>query len=164
MAYGDDSGFTAWLAAQGYTLPSGAPTAAVLRQRGSAYLDAAYEGSWTGSRTDSVTQEDGWPRTGAYLNCVSAIASDATPAAVVNASYRAAWLDAETPGILAGVVPTQGKRVKRQKVDSIEREFFDDGKASIGSGPSFVDSIIDGMMQQFICRDENKAFLWTVGS
>jgi hypothetical protein len=83
---------------------------------------------------------------------------------VVNASYRAAWLEAKTPGILAGAMPTQGKRVKRQKVEGLEREFFDDGKALIGSGPSFVDSIIDGMMQQFICRDEGKAFLWTVGS
>ena len=31
--YGDDSAFAAWLAGQGFTLPSGAPTAAVLRQR-----------------------------------------------------------------------------------------------------------------------------------
>lgn len=163
MAYGTDEGFAAWLAQQGYTLPGGAPTPAVLRARGSAYIDS-YEARWTGQRTDGAMQEDGWPRTGALMNCVTAIASDVIPVAVVNASYRAAWLDAQTPGILAGPTVSPGARVRRQKVDVIEREFFDDGKAEIGSGPSFIDSLIDGMMGQFICDMEGAAFLWSIGS
>jgi hypothetical protein len=164
VAYGSDQGLTDWLDANGYVLPDGAPSAAVLRQRGSSYLDGAYDGMWSGARTDGVMQEDGWPRVGASLNCISAIPSDAIPAAVVNASYRAAWLEAQTPGVLAGTPPTQGKRVKRQKVEGIEREFFDDGKAAIGAGPGFVDSIIDGMMQPFICdADKGAAFMWSLG-
>ena len=38
--YGDDTGFAAWLADAGLSLPVGAPLPAVLRQRGSDYLDA----------------------------------------------------------------------------------------------------------------------------
>lgn len=162
-AYGNDTGFTEWLAEQGYVLPDDAPAPAVLRARGSAYVDG-YEVYWTGYRTDGVMQELAWPRTGASVNCVHAIPSDVIPVAIVTAAYRAAWLEASTPGVLAGPVIAQGSRVKRQKVDVIEREFFDDGKAEVGSGPSFIDSIIDGLLGQFICDDDNGAFLWTLGS
>jgi hypothetical protein len=162
MAYGTDQGFTDWLAVQGYTLPETAPSPAVLRARGSAYVDG-YEQFWTGQRTGGVMQELGWPRTGATMNCVTAIPDDAIPPAVVNASYRAAWLEAETPGILAGSTVSAGARVKRQKVDVIEREFFDDGKAEVGGGPSFIDSQIDGMLSAFICDAKGGAFMWTLG-
>lgn len=162
-AYGTDAGFTAWIAEQGYALPSGSPSPAVLRARGSAYVDG-YEAYWTGQRTGGVMQELAWPRTGATMNCTVPIPDDVIPPAVVNASYRAAWLEAETPGILAGSAGAPGTRVKRQKVDVIEREFFDDGKAEIGGGPAFIDSQIDGMLQQFICDAQGGAFLWTLGS
>jgi len=162
-AYGTDEGFTTWLAEQGYVLPDDAPSVTVLRARGSAYVDG-YEAFWTGQRTGGVMQELGWPRTGALLNCTVAIPDDVIPPAVVNASYRAAWLEAETAGILAGPASTPGSRVKRQRVDVIEREFFDDGKAEVGSGPAFIDSMIDGAMQAFICDADGGAFLWSVGS
>ncbi len=162
-AYGTDDAFAAWLAEQGYTLPSTAPTPAVLRARGSAYVDS-YEAYWTGYRTGGVLQELGWPRAGATLNCTIAIPDDVVPPVVVNASYRAAWLDASTPGILTGGTPSSGPRVKRQKVDVIEREFFDDGKAKMGSGPAFVDSIIDGALRQFVCDVTGGAFVWSLGS
>ena len=63
--YGDDSGLAAYLAAQGYVLPEGAATLAVLRQRGSDYLDGLYGAQFRGVPTDGVTQERAWPRTGA---------------------------------------------------------------------------------------------------
>lgn len=164
MSYGDDAGFSAWLSQYGYSLPSGAPSAAVLRARGSNYIDAAYEALWTGQRTDGVTQENGWPRTGAKLNCTVAIASDAIPATVVQASYRAAYLDAVTPGALSASF-SSGQRVKRQKVDVIEREFYDDGGATAGSGQGgFVDAEIDGMMRPFICNRAEKFMFQSVGS
>lgn len=160
--YGSDEGFAAWLAEQGYELPEAAPSPAVLRARGSAYVDG-YERYWTGQRTDGVMQERAWPRTGATVNCTTVIADDVIPLAVVNASYRAAWLDAETPGILYGSSGAPGARVKRQKVDTIEREFFDDGKAEVGAGPSFIDSQIDGMLSAFICDAKDGAFMWALG-
>jgi hypothetical protein len=162
-SYGSDEGFQAWLAVQGYELPAGAPSSAILRARGSAYVDG-YEVYWTGHRTGGVMQELGWPRSCATINCTIVIPNDVIPPAVVNAAYRAAWLEAVTPGILAGPVATPGKRVKRQKVDVIEREFFDDGKAKLGSGPSFIDSMIDGALRQFICDTTGGAFMWSLGS
>lgn len=163
MSYGTDNGLSTWLSQQGYVLPDGAPSPAVLRARASTYVDS-YEQYWTGHRTDGVTQENAWPRTGATLNCVTAIASDVIPVAVVTATYRAAWLEASAPGVLAGPQVAPGARVKRQKVDVIEREFFDDGKHAVGSGPVFIDSLIDGLLGQFICNQKNAAFVWSLGS
>lgn len=162
-SYGTDAGFVAWLERQGYELPEGSPSNAILRARGSAYVDG-YESYWTGQRTGGVMQELGWPRTGALFKCTGAIPDDVIPPAIVAAAYRAAWLDASSPGILNGPVITTGARVKRQKVDVIEREFFDDGKAGVGGGPGFIDSAIDGAMQAFICNQKGAAFMWTLGS
>lgn len=161
--YGTDDGFAAWLTEQGYELPGAAPALAVLRARGSAYVDS-YERYWTGQRTGGVAQDQAWPRTGATIGCTVAIPDDVIPPVVVTSAYRAAWIEAQTPGILSGSTITAGTRVKRQKVDVIEREFFDDGKAEIGGGPSFIDSMIDGLLGQFICNTQGAAFLWTLGS
>lgn len=160
--YGSDEGFETWLAEQGYTLPETAPTAAVLRARGSAYVDG-YEPLWTGQRTDGVMQELGWPRTGATMNCVTAVPDDAIPTAVVNASYRAAWLEAETPGVLTGSSASLGQRVKRERIEgAVDVEYFDDGKPVAGGGLTFIDSIIDGSLRAFVC-DGAKPFMWSLG-
>lgn len=162
-SYGTDEGFTDWLAVQGYTLPEGAPSPAVLRARGSVYVDG-YERLWTGQRTGGVVQELAWPRTGATMNCTVPIADDVIPPAVVKAAYRAAWLEAETPGVLAGAAAPLGQRVKRERVEgAVDVEYFDDGKASLGGGPTFIDSLIDGLLSQFVCEQGDGAFLWTLG-
>jgi len=162
-AYGTDEDFDEWLIDHGYELPDEAPFPSVLRARGSLYVDS-YEQYWTGHRTDPVTQDQAWPRTGAKLNCVVDIPADAVPIAVVNASYRAAWLEAQTPGILAGPIVTAGQRVRRNKVDgAVEREYFDDGKPAVGNGPAFIDSIIDGALRQFACVETGAAFMWSIG-
>jgi hypothetical protein len=163
-AYGSDEGFTAYLAEQGYTLPAGAPSPAVLRARGSAYVDG-YEVYWTGHRTGGVMQELGWPRTGASVNCTIAIADDVIPPAVVNAAYRAAWLEAATPGILTGGPAGPGQRVKREKVEgAVEVEYFDDGKSSAGGAVRFIDGAIDAALSGFICVTTGGAFVWSLGS
>lgn len=162
MPYGTDEGFEAWLETMGYELPTDAPDVAVLRARGSLYVDG-YEKFWTGNRSGGVMQEDAWPRTGATVNCTQAVPDDVIPPAVVTASYRAAWLEGETPGILRGSAGTSGSRIRSQQVDVIKREFFDDGKVEIGGGPSFIDSQIDGLLSQFICDDTGAAFLWNLG-
>lgn len=162
MAYGDDSGFQAWLDSMGYVLPVGAPSIAVLRARGSAYLDATYEPLWTGQRADPLVQTDAWPRVNATINCVVAIPSDVTPPQVITASYRAGLLLAST---LASPSASTGARVKRQKVDVIEREFFDDGASQAGSAGGFVDPEIDGAMRAFICADTGAGFFFeSIGS
>lgn len=163
-AYGTDAAFQAWLDEQGLTLPAGAPTPAVLRARGSGYVDS-YEAKLTGNRTGGAAQELAWPRTGASLNCRTAIDADLIPPAVVTAAYRAAWLEGQNPGTLAGPVMEKGKRVKSQRVEgAVSREFFDDGKLVVGGGPSFIDPLIDGLLAGFICQAQGKAFLWALGS
>lgn len=162
--YGDDAGLTAWLAGMGYTLPVGAPTAAVLRQRGSAYLDAIYGGLWEGRPTAGVLQERQWPRTGAKVDCIHAVPDDAIPVAVVNASYRAAWLEASNPGSLSASM-TMGQRVAREKVDVIEVAYHNDNVTGAGMGATaYLDSEIDGAMRQFICDKTVPIGFWAIGS
>lgn len=152
MAYGTDQGFNAWLAAQGLVLPTGAPTPAVLRQIGSNYIDAAYE--WRlqcSKRTGGFNQDLAWPRSGHYVNG-QAVPDDLIPQAWVNASYRAAYLQATQPGW--ATASTDPSRVtKREKVDVIEREFFAASDVAQGNAAPGMpaDGIIDGMIAPWLC-------------
>lgn len=150
--YGNDAGLSAWLTDNGYTLPVGAPSLAVLRQRGSAYLDATYAAKLTCSyKTGGIDQERQWPRTGAFVYGGPAIDANAIPLAWVNASYRAAWLEASSPGVLT-VTINPSSRVKMQKVDVIQREFFEGGAAAAGiGGLSVIDAEIDGLVGPYLC-------------
>ena len=162
--YGDDAGFAAWLSGAGYVLPGTAPAPAVLRQRGSDYLDATYGPRLKCSApAGGIDQERAWPRTGHAING-QAVASDAIPSAWVRASYRAAWLEASAPGRLSSVInPTQ--RVKRQKADVVEREFFDGGAVTAGSGSgAVIDSEIDGLVSGLLCQAPIGGLgLWAIG-
>src|SRR5690606_6584840 len=110
--YGTDDGFSAWLTARGYSLPDDAPAPAVLRQLGSDYIDGVYGLRFRGAPTDGIAQERAWPRTGATAN-TTAIPDDTIPAAVINASYAAAYHEALNPGALAAAT-TGGGQVKRE--------------------------------------------------
>lgn len=157
MAYGTDESFAAWLAANGFTLPQGA-SPAVLRARGSAYLDAVYGPRLICSApTGGIEQELAWPRTGHYVNG-ALVPSDAIPAAWVRASYRAAWLEASVPGSLSLTV-NPNQRIKRQKVGPIEREFQDNGAAEAGSASVVIDSEIDGMVAAYLCPPRGPAIM-----
>lgn len=156
-AYGTDQGFEAWLSSQGLTLPVGAPSVDVLRQIGSGYIDAAYE--WKlqcSSRTGGFTQELAWPRTGHTVNGQS-VPPELIPPAWINASYRAAYLTAVTPGWATTGVDGS-RQTKREKVDVIEREFFSAEEAagsSVAPGmPS--DSIINGMVSMWLCSSTRR--------
>lgn len=163
MAYGTDQGFTDYLAAQGLALPADAPPAATLRAIGSGYVDAAYEHRLQCSRrTGGFEQLLAWPRTGQSVNGQD-VPSDLIPAAWVNASYRAGYLNAVTPGwATAGTDP--GRLTQREKVDVIERTFFAPGEASgsgdIAPGMPF-DAVINAMVAPWLCstgRDFNTLF------
>lgn len=152
MAYGTDEGFTEWLAAQGLALPDDAPAPAVLRQIGSGYVDAAYEHRLACSRrTGGFEQELAWPRTGHRVNG-QAVPDDLIPTAWVNASYRAAYLQATNPGWATGT--TDPNRVtKREKVDVIEREFFEGGGATDVAAGMVGDAMINGMVSVWLCSN-----------
>lgn len=127
--YGDDSGFSTWLSANGYELPVGAPTAAVLRQRGSVYIDGTYVTKFSGTPANGAAQEREWPRTSATDRYGNALASDSVPTRVVEASYMAAYLEASSPGSLAAS-GSASAAVKRERVEgAVEVEYQASTKA-----------------------------------
>ena len=158
MAYGTDEGFATWLASQGLTLPVGAPLPAVLRAIGSSYVDSAY--GWKlacSQKTGGFSQELEWPRVNHTVNG-ELVPDDLIPPAWINASYRAGYLTAVTPGW--ATTGTDGSRqTKREKVDVVEREFF---AASEAAGSDVVpgmpsDSIINGMVAMWLCSNKRTA-------
>ena len=149
--YGDDPGFAAWLVDAGLTLPVGAPLPAVLRQRGSDYLDATYGARLQCSApTGGFDQERAWPRTG-HLIYGAAIGDTAIPAAWVQASYRAAYREATTPG-WATSSRDPSRMTKREKADVVEREFFEPGETAGASGAN-IDAMIEGLIGPFLCGE-----------
>lgn len=144
--YGTDQGFTTWMADNGLPMPLSAPTPAVLRQRGSAYIDGLYEARLPGSRAGGFAQERAQPRTGATFNG-AAIPSDVIPVAWEHASYFAAYQEAVSPGSLSVAASTSGA-VKREKVDTLEVEYV------AGSGDAVADamvrmSAVEGLLAPF---------------
>jgi len=121
--YGDDTTFQAWLDANGYTLPDGSPTPAVLRQRGSVYIDGTYGARFPGSPTDGASQEREWPRTGAVDRYGNALDPNTVPQRVIDASYIAAYQEAVEPGSLSAS-GSSAARVKRERVEgAVEVEY-----------------------------------------
>ena len=149
--YGDDTGFAAWLADAGLTLPAGAPLPAVLRQRGSDYLDATYAARLDCSApTGGFDQERAWPRTG-HMVLGMAVGDADIPSAWVRASYRAAWREATTPG-WATSSRDPSRMTKREKADVVEREFFEPGETAGASGAN-IDAMFEGLIGPFLCGE-----------
>lgn len=121
--YGDNDGFTAYATAAGYVFPDGTSDAqkTAARQRGSLAIDR-YEPRFNGHRTGGYAQERAWPRTGASTYYGEAIPSGEVPAAIINASYEAAFLELTNPGSLSPVV-NGAEAVKREKIGKIETEY-----------------------------------------
>jgi hypothetical protein len=146
--YGTDADFTAWLAENGLTVPVGS-VSAVLRQRGSAYLDGAYGSRLTCSYpTGGVQQERAFPRTGLPF-----VPSDAIPRAWVQASYRAAYLIANDAGALSATI-NPNARVTKEKVDVIEVAYADNGAVVAGEALGVLDAEIDGMVAPYLCKTD----------
>lgn len=161
MAYGTDQGFSDWLAINGLTLPLTAPTPAILRQRGSQYVDGVYGSRFWGVPTGGFAQERAWPRTGAKAYGQD-IPDSVIPVAVEHASYAAAHHEAFFPGSLS-VAATHAGAVKREKVDVLEVEYV------AGSGDVVADATVrltavEGLLAPFL-RSEAPAGLglWAVG-
>lgn len=149
--YGEDTDFNAWVAENGFTVPESAPAVAVLRQRGSSYLDGTYEVRFTGQRTDGLIQERAWPRTGAEAYG-AAVPSDMVPLAVEHASYHAALYEALNPGALA-VAVTAASAVKREKVGPIETEYFQGANGALSDATPML-SAVEGLLSPFFDRPE----------
>ncbi len=167
--YGTDQGFTDWLAANGYAMPAGAPTPAVLRERGSVYIDATYGARFKGQPAGGYAQERAWPRTGAMV-MGSMVPNDAIPLAVEHASYRAAFQIATDPNSLTWIGSAAGI-VKRERVEgAVEVEYFDPARASdvpfdplAPSTSTPTISEIDGMLAPYLDLAVPTIGIWSVG-
>ena len=154
--YGDDTKFAAWLTANGYTLPADAPAPAVLRQRGSAYIDGLYGSRFSGLPAGGFAQERAFPRVGAEAYS-QAIPSDLVPVAVEQASYAAGYQEAIAPGSLAPAVSAAAS-IKREKVSVIETEYF------AGSGDAVADAtvriaVVEGLLGPFLAQPMPAVFV-----
>lgn len=154
--YGDDSGFTAWLATNGYSLPEGAPAEAVLRQRGSAYVDAVYGPRFPGVPTAGLAQDRAWPRTGATAYG-AAIADDLIPTPVVDASYFAAYQEATSPGSLS-VITSTAAAVRREKVGALEVEYFQGQDSALTNATPMI-LAVDGLLAPLLLGEAPKVGL-----
>lgn len=142
--YGDDPGFATWLTANGYTLPASAPTPAVLRLRGSNYIDGLYGDQFLGSPADGILQEREWPRTG-----VSGVGDNVVPDKVIEAAYSAAYAEAVEPGLLIATV-NPGQRVVRERVEGAV-----DVSYAAPSGDALADATVlltdvHGLLKRFL--------------
>ncbi len=169
--YGDDTGFHNWLSANGYTLPGGAPSPDVLRQRGSAWLDSIYGPRFKGTPADGVSQERAWPRTGAVVYGET-ISDDIVPLAVINASYLAAWSEASDEGSLSGGVTSSTGQIKREKVGPLETEYFSAKDTMKSDGPydplatpagAPIILAIDQLLKPYLVLADFGAGIWSVG-
>jgi hypothetical protein len=147
--YGDDDGFNAWLAENGYALPDGAPALSVLRNRGAGYVDGVYGPRFSGIPAGGFAQERAWPRTGACAYC-QPIGDGIIPDAVIKASYAAAWQEATAPGSLS-VSGSEASRVKREKVEgAVEVEYqASSGEFSASSLVMLLTSV-EGLLAPFL--------------
>lgn len=149
--YGTDEGFTAWLTANGYTLPVTAPSKAVLREKGSAYIDGTYGPRFSGVPTGGFEQERAWPRTGAYAYGQE-IGPGVVPDAVVNAAYAAAWQEANEPGSLSAV-GSAATAVKREKVEgAVEVEYQAQSGPVTAESLSPVLTAVEGLLRPFLIQ------------
>lgn len=123
--HGTVEGFEAWLKARGHaTLDAGSLTPAMLLQRATDYLEAVY-----GPRLSGVEE------------------SIALSSALERATYAAALHEARNPGSLSAAV-TASSSVKREKVDTLEVEYFE------GSGDAIADATVkisgvEGLLSPF---------------
>ncbi|MFC3208136.1 DnaT-like ssDNA-binding protein [Aquamicrobium soli] len=147
--YGTDETFATWLSENGYEVPEGAPTAAVLRQRGSQYVDGLYGMRFVGEKAGGWAQERAWPRKGAYVGS-SLIPDTEIPLPVVYASYEAALQEARDPESLS-LIGSAAERVKREKVDgAVEVEYQQAGSDEFAASITPVMTAIEGLLAPFL--------------
>jgi len=154
--YGSDTGFQDWLAENGHVLPEGALAPAILRQRGSQYIDGLYGSRFSGQPTEGFAQERAWPRSGAYGHGQS-IPTDLIPVAVEQAAYAAAFQEALKPGSLSVSAMNAGV-LKRKKIDVLEKEYFE------GSGDAVADntlrlSAVEGLLAPYFSAPQIAVFV-----
>lgn len=154
--YGTDEQFQLWLTENGYVLPTDAPSPAVLRQRGSQYLDALYGDRFIG-RIAMFDQDRAWPRLGASLRGTF-IPDNVVPMAVILASFEAAYQEALNPGALKAI-GSVSVTVVREKVGELEVQYAASQLDGTAAFLTPLISTVDGMLAPYL-RNETANGLW----
>lgn len=157
-AYGGDVEFEAWLSSMGLTIPDDRDSEE-LRTIGSFYIDAAYEHLLHCSKRVSASQDLAWPRLS------NEYADDFVPNDWVIASYRAAYLEAITPGWATGSRDIS-RTTKREQADVFSREFFSpaelEGYGTKASPGMPVDGVIESLVSRWECKPKISSSLFLV--
>lgn len=145
--YGTDQGFSDWLTTNGHVLPESALAPAILRQRGSQYIDGLYGSRFSGQPTGGFAQDRAWPRAGAEAYS-QFIPDDVVPPAIERATYAAAYQEALSPGSLSAAVSAAGA-VKRERVEgAVDIEYFE-GSGDVAADATIKLSLVEGLMAPF---------------
>lgn len=141
--YGNTTDFASYMAAAGYSVPSGDQTSALLR--GSMSLDAQYNPRWIGEQA-AYPQDRAWPRVNAYWPSGAPVVG--IPDQVVMAAYEMSYQELVSPGSTSPTVTT-GKVARRKRVEgAVEveyaRDWANDGDLVRSMTP--VNTKIEGML------------------
>lgn len=111
-------------------------------RRATAYLDATYGERFIGEAA-TADQALEWPRAGAYYR-KKLLPDDDIPLKVKQASFAAAFLEAEAPGSLSTSFTSTGN-ILREKVDVLEVQYAENKNATLeDTTPVF--SVIEGYL------------------
>ena len=108
---------------RGYTLPATDPEIEKLVIRSMDYLESLSD-KYLGSKTE-VEQELQWPRTSVFIDGFEVHANFIPPA--LKRALAQAVVDSQSGELMSAPTPA----VKKQKVDVIETEFFEDRKSVV---------------------------------
>lgn len=121
-----------YFAARGTTWPAASPAnadAEAALVRATAYIEAKYGASFSGSRVAGREQPLLWPRTGAEDRDGEPIPEDEIPVELKNAVCEAALREYTTPGSLQPDLE-RGGAIQRVKAGSVEVEYRGDASAN----------------------------------
>lgn len=96
-------------------------------RRATSWLDARYQASFPGTRTNARSQALAWPRDGAADVEGNSIASDEIPGELVLATNEATLRELADSGSLAPDIKAGGGVASRVKAGSVEVEFANTG-------------------------------------
>lgn len=164
MAYGSDAAFEAFIMELGLSLPASPPTSAMMRQLGSLYVDGTYGKDFTGTVV-SPTQENEWPRIGAFRGSTPLSSSD-IPTPVEQAAYFAGWYAGTNPDAFF-TAGTMTEVVKRETVGPLTTEYAVSNLSAEELASALVVKIpfVDGLLSAFLIdRSVSAIGIYSVGN
>lgn len=132
----------AYAEARGIELPADDAAVGAMLLSAMDYLEAQ-RARYQGTKTNPGVQALQWPRTGVILDCAYVLPDNVIPVELKNAQMALA-LEVFAGNVL--LPSSDGRVVKREKVDVIEREFMTSKELGTGGLPSPSFPLVDGLL------------------